>query len=314
VVTNDGNVTMREVTVADAFGDDVTCPAATLAPGDSMTCTATRTYLVTQADLDAAQPLRRTASAVGVQPGATEPATFAPGSASVPLDPPAPKLSAEQNAFWQDVDGDGVLGPADPITSTLVVVNIGNVTVRALTVSGLPAGVTCTPTVLAPGERATCVSLPYHLTAEQIADGVHREEATVSGATQAGPEVEEKAPATIVAPSPSGPATSTGSPTTVPASPTATATRTVSPSASPSASVPVTVSPAPGDEPAGSLPTTGSNIAGVMLGGGALVAAGVVLLLVSGRRHRGVHRRGLLIPSVATAAHRAGRRVPRARR
>ncbi|MFC7535086.1 hypothetical protein [Actinoplanes sp. GCM10030250] len=313
VVTNDGNVTMRSVAVADAFGGDVECPATTLAVGASMTCTATRTYLVTQADLDAGLALQRTAAATGVRPGATAPASFAPHSASVPLTPPAPKLTAEQNAVWQDMDGDGILGPADVITSTLVVVNTGNVTVRALTVAGLPADVTCSPTVLAPGERATCVSLPYHLTAAQIAEGVHRNEATVTGSTQAGPQVQGRAPATIVAPAPTSSATATGTPTsTRSATATPTSTATGAPTSAPSAptggpSTPTadptfSVTPAPSDTatstpgPGGSdgaspLPTTGSNIAGMVLGGAGLLAAGMVLLLLTRRRSGGAHRR-----------------------
>ena len=49
-VTNTGNVTLAgPVTVADDKAT-VTCPAGGLAPGASMTCTAS--YTITQADLD----------------------------------------------------------------------------------------------------------------------------------------------------------------------------------------------------------------------------------------------------------------------
>ena len=54
VATNVGNVTLGGVTVTDPLVSDLTCDPAngsTLAPGDSMTCTATHT--ITQADIDA---------------------------------------------------------------------------------------------------------------------------------------------------------------------------------------------------------------------------------------------------------------------
>jgi uncharacterized repeat protein (TIGR01451 family) len=49
-VTNTGNVTLEAVTVTDTIAVVANCPPRTLAPGASMTCTATR--IVTQADFD----------------------------------------------------------------------------------------------------------------------------------------------------------------------------------------------------------------------------------------------------------------------
>src|SRR6185503_16367134 len=55
VATNDGNVTLTNVTVTDAQVTDLVClpsnPVASLAPGGQITCTASHT--ITQADLDA---------------------------------------------------------------------------------------------------------------------------------------------------------------------------------------------------------------------------------------------------------------------
>ncbi len=51
LVTNTGNVTLAGLTISDPLTPDESCPASTLAPGESMTCTAT--HAVTQADIDA---------------------------------------------------------------------------------------------------------------------------------------------------------------------------------------------------------------------------------------------------------------------
>ena len=56
VVTNSGNVTVTGISVSDTFSapagpaPTVTCPAAPLAPGTSLTCTSN--YTATQADID----------------------------------------------------------------------------------------------------------------------------------------------------------------------------------------------------------------------------------------------------------------------
>ena len=70
-MTNTGNVTVSELTVADTLAAPagpeltVTCPVTTLAPGASTTCAAT--YLVTQADVDHGR-VDNTATASGMAP------------------------------------------------------------------------------------------------------------------------------------------------------------------------------------------------------------------------------------------------------
>jgi uncharacterized repeat protein (TIGR01451 family) len=58
-VTNTGNVTLNQVSVGDpklaAAGITVTCEPTTLAPGKSVTCTASAPYVVTEADVAAGQ-------------------------------------------------------------------------------------------------------------------------------------------------------------------------------------------------------------------------------------------------------------------
>jgi uncharacterized repeat protein (TIGR01451 family) len=52
VVTNTGNVTLHNVKVTDPMVTGITCPATTLAPGASMTCTS-NLYTVTEKDVKA---------------------------------------------------------------------------------------------------------------------------------------------------------------------------------------------------------------------------------------------------------------------
>ena len=65
VVTNTGNVTLDPVAIDDPKVGVVTCPASSLAPGGSTTCTAT--YTLTQADVDAGH-VANTATAGGTPP------------------------------------------------------------------------------------------------------------------------------------------------------------------------------------------------------------------------------------------------------
>jgi uncharacterized repeat protein (TIGR01451 family) len=84
LVTNTGNVTLGSVGIIDAHVglSGLSCPDATLAAGDSETCSAT--YVVTPADVSAGAVLN-TATAQGTAPGASTPITSLPSSVTVPF-------------------------------------------------------------------------------------------------------------------------------------------------------------------------------------------------------------------------------------
>jgi uncharacterized repeat protein (TIGR01451 family) len=69
-VTNTGNVTLTSVKVTDPMSglSAITCPATTLAPGATETCTAS--YATTQADVDKGS-IHNTGTATGTLPGGT---------------------------------------------------------------------------------------------------------------------------------------------------------------------------------------------------------------------------------------------------
>jgi uncharacterized repeat protein (TIGR01451 family) len=146
VVKNTGNVTLAgPVTVADDKAT-VTCPAGGLAPGASMTCTAS--YTIAQADLDSGSVKNNAkASANGTDSN----------TASVTVTADKPALSLVKAATPATYDHVG-----QTINYSYVVKNTGNVTLAGpVTVADDKATVTC-PAVpvggLVPGDSITCTA------------------------------------------------------------------------------------------------------------------------------------------------------------
>ena len=152
VATNAGNTTLAAVTVTDPGVSGLTCTPAngsSLAPGASMTCTATHT--VTQADLDAGHY----ANTACVDDGAGGAAQQC-ASKDVPA-VQAPTLSITKAATETSFDAVG-----QTIHYTIVATNVGNTTLAAVTVTdpGV-SGLTCTPangSALAPGASMSCTA------------------------------------------------------------------------------------------------------------------------------------------------------------
>ncbi len=158
-VGNDGNVTMRDVTVGGLLTGTATCLADVLAPGATTTCTAGGTHRVTQAEFDAGLPVTGSATATGTPAGSTTPLVFGPASDPVPVAAAAPGLSVAEVAAWDDADADGALDAGETVQWTAVVENTGDVTLTDLTAEETVAGaMSCSLTELAPGDWTTCTS------------------------------------------------------------------------------------------------------------------------------------------------------------
>jgi len=151
LVTNSGNVILNgPFTVADDKSIDEACPAtATLAPGASITCTAT--YTVTQADLNAGS-VTNIASAQGSFNG--NPVNSLTDTKTV---------NAAQNPALIVVKRETSNGPyvlGSTITYNIVVTNNGNITLTGVTTVDNTATVgTCTPAQpasLAPNATMSC--------------------------------------------------------------------------------------------------------------------------------------------------------------
>ncbi|MBO1415887.1 DUF11 domain-containing protein [Streptomyces sp. FH025] len=150
VVTNSGTVPINNLAVEDPKVGPVSCPVSTLAPGETVTCTAT--YLITAADA-AAGNVTNTAQATGTADG--NPITSPPSTVTLPVVSP-PGLTIVKH-----VDAPEPFAVGDTIPYSYVVTNTGGTTIDALTVTDDKAtGITCAATVLAPagspGDSTIC--------------------------------------------------------------------------------------------------------------------------------------------------------------
>ena len=171
VVTNTGNVTLDPVSVADPKVGAVTCPAGSLAPGASRTCTAAP-YTLTQADVNAAAVVN-TATATGTPP--TGPPVTDPDTITTPV-PTTPRIDLQKVANTA-----GPVHAGDQIIFTFTVTNTGNVTLTNVQVQDPMVGpVTCATTTLAPTEHTMCTAAPYTVTPADVRSGSVVNKATAS--------------------------------------------------------------------------------------------------------------------------------------
>jgi len=169
-VTNTGNVTLSDLGV-DVAGDAAECPATTLEPGRSVSCTTSAE--VTQTDVDAGKVDRAAIVSAAAPGSAAKELTRASHSDEIA---PAPSLSTNVESDVTEESGVG-----DQATWTVTVRNTGNVTLSTLEIGGG----TCDTAVLAPGAEARCTIVRTLSQAEVDAGTVQVNEA-VTATTPAG--------------------------------------------------------------------------------------------------------------------------------
>lgn len=214
VVTNTGNVTLSGLVVNDtSFSGTgslgaIACPATTLAPTASVTCTAP--YTLTQADVDSGR-LTNTATVSGVTLlGA--PVTSTPSNDTRTL-AAAPALTLVKSAS-PSAPADFQAG--ETITYSFVVTNSGNVTLAGVAVqegtfSG--SGVLPTPSCpaaaasLAPGDQVVCTT-DYTVTQADIDAGSVTNSAIAVGTPPGTPTPISSDPSSATVPEPAHPAAS----------------------------------------------------------------------------------------------------------
>ena len=161
VFTNTGNETLHNVTVTDSL-TTLTCtptvPAASLAPGASITCTGS--YTVTQADIDNNGNPNSDGFIHNVATGDSNETESQEDTTDTPLAQSATSSTVKTVDSVKNADGttdaDGIVDVAgDVINYKVVFTNTGNETLHNVTVTDSLTTLTCTPTVpaasLAPG-------------------------------------------------------------------------------------------------------------------------------------------------------------------
>ncbi|MBT8137041.1 MAG: hypothetical protein KJO54_08530 [Gammaproteobacteria bacterium] len=179
IVTNTGNIDLFNIVVSDDQGVTVSCPAATLAPGASFTCSAMGIAEEGQ--------YMNTGSVIGE-------ADF--GGPVDDSDPshyfgarPAIDIEKATNNEDADLPTGPIVMPGSTVNWTYVVTNTGNVNlINIMVTDNQGVTVSCPETELAPGDSITC-------TASGIAiEGQYDNVGTVVGTPPVGPPVNDSDP------------------------------------------------------------------------------------------------------------------------
>lgn len=189
-VENTGNVTLTGVSVTDPMpGLTAITPAdvASLAPGDDAVFTAS--YTVTQADVDAGEPVRNSATAAGTAPDDTSVGSE-PDTTETDVVEGAPGIVLDKSSELEDINGNGRADVGEEITYTFEVENTGNVTATDVSVTDPEVeGITPASAAVAPGDVATFTADPYVVTQGDVDDGVVHNVAAATGTVPGGAEV-----------------------------------------------------------------------------------------------------------------------------
>ena len=185
VVTNSGNTTLTTIAIEDPIDglSPVVCPTSSLAPGDSVTCMATRS--ATEADLGNGE-IVNTAVATGTD-GLGASSTSEPSTATVTalgrstLDVEKTVISPDAAALSSKV--------GDVLRYQILVTNSGPAPLSSVAVDDPTAEIiSCTPALpaaLEPGESVTCVA-EHELTQADIDRGSVTNVATATGTSPGG--------------------------------------------------------------------------------------------------------------------------------
>ncbi|MFT2753019.1 Ig-like domain-containing protein [Clavibacter sp. Sh2088] len=195
VARNAGNVSLRQVAVADPRVTGISPASVTLAPGVSQTFTSTA-YTVTQADVDAGTPLVNTATVSG-QTFAGVAAPTATSSTSTPVNGSA-ALSLTKGATLS-----GGTGAGATVTYAFSIRNTGTVPLTGVVITDPLPGLSAiaytwpgTAGALAPGATATATATATVRQADVDAGQVANT-ATVRGASSGGTPAQASASATV---------------------------------------------------------------------------------------------------------------------
>ena len=146
-VTNTGDVNLTNIMVVDDMEGTITCPLATLAVGESMTCERNGTAITGQYDNNATVTAD---TPTGPQVQDSDPSHYF-GAA------PGIDIEKATNGQDSDVAPGEYIDVGDTVTWTYVVTNTGNIDLNVTSVTDSVEGtITCPSTTLAVSESMTC--------------------------------------------------------------------------------------------------------------------------------------------------------------
>jgi uncharacterized repeat protein (TIGR01451 family) len=184
-VTNDGNVTLANVTLEDDILGTITLDKAMLVPGESTTGTASHT--VSQGDVDAGE-IVNIATATGTPP--IGPAVEDTATVTVTL-----TQNPSIDVLKEAATGDYAFG--DTVVYTYTVTNDGDVTLTGIVLSDDVLGsITLSNTELAPGASTTGTA-SHTVSQNDVDAGEIVNIVTATGTPPSGPNVEDTATETV---------------------------------------------------------------------------------------------------------------------
>ncbi len=155
LVTNTGNVTLNPVTVDDSILGAVSCPAAPLAAGGTVTCSATAPAIAgqqTNVGTATGQGVDNNGAPVGQAVTADD-----TGNYIGTLRAPAITLAKQVNGQPEPIAPGLYVPVASPVTFSYLVTNNGDTTLNPVTLNDNVLGsITCPQTSLAAGTTMTC--------------------------------------------------------------------------------------------------------------------------------------------------------------
>ncbi len=173
-VTNTGNVTWpAPPTLVDALTDDEACPAGPVAPGGTVTCTAS--YEITLDDMDSGS-VPNTADASITVGGVTK---TGQATATVTADVTT-SLGIEKTLAS---GANPITTPTDELVYSYLLTNNSNLRLDTFAVTDDKVSVTCPVVVLDPGQTVTCTSATYDVLQSDIDNGGVTNTATATAQT-----------------------------------------------------------------------------------------------------------------------------------
>jgi gliding motility-associated-like protein/uncharacterized repeat protein (TIGR01451 family) len=200
-VTNEGNVSLSNVTVTDPMIATISGPSGDT-DGDGQldvteTWVYTGTYVINQVDIDAGQVVNQ-ATAEGTAPDATAVSDLSDDNNVLENDPTIielcqnEKIALIKTGEVIDANGNGCADVGEAINYSFTVINPGNVTLTNIMVTDPLVSVVGGPITLEPGASdGTTFSATYTITQADIDAGLVTNQATATGTAPSGNSVSD---------------------------------------------------------------------------------------------------------------------------